>query len=237
VVADDFAAILEQNVDANVANIERQFAPQFKSLMTAELSFINRACELDLAQRKKIKAASDRCLKAALRKYALTQNRMMHGGWGRPNMPSMPDPTNLVHQSLARTLASTLAPAQKKRYDEEIAERKVNRKRVTVENVVVMIDDRLVLSAEQRKELTELLSKNWKETWVQSVEMLLHNNQYLPKIPDRFVTPVLNETQKRVWRTSQKHNHMHWGGFGWNMQVGALDDFPLDEPAAADKPE
>lgn len=229
----DLEDVLGQKVDANVINLEKQFLPQFTALMTAELSFINRTCELSLPQRKKIKAASDKCLKAAVRKYAMTQNGMMRGGWGGRQQPTMPDPTNLLHKSLGNVLSNTLDGAQTKRYDEEMAQRNAVRKRVAVQNVVVIIDDHLVLTLDQRKELTALLDKNWQASWVQSIEMLLNNNQYLPSIPDRFVTPVLKETQKKVWRAAQKQNYMVWGGFAWGQQVAVVDDFLLEDVAAA----
>lgn len=228
----DFDQILEANVDANVANIERQFMPQFTPLMTAELSFINRACDLNLEQRKKIKSVSDRCLKAACRKYAMTQNGMMRGGFAPARQPTIPDPTDLVHRSLARILSETLQPEQKSAYDDEMEKRRAQRKQVSVENLVAIIDERLVLSADQRKQLLESLNKNWQPSWVQSMQMLMNNNQYLPSIPDRFVVSALNDAQKKVWRTIPKTSYMVWGGFGMGQQAGAVDDFPLVEAVA-----
>ena len=64
----DFEQLLAVNVNANVANLEKRFLTQFTPLLTSELSFIHRACDLNLAQRKTIKAASDRCLRGAVRK-------------------------------------------------------------------------------------------------------------------------------------------------------------------------
>jgi hypothetical protein len=220
--------ILEVKVDANVANIEKQFIPQFKPLLTAELSFIHRVCDLNLEQRKKIHAASDKCLQAAVRKYAVTQNMMMRGGLGRVQRTSQ-DPTVLLHLALAEVLNKTLQPEQRTAYDNEMALRKAYRQRAAIENVVALIDERLVLTIDQRQKLTESLNKNWQASWVQSIEMLINNNQYLPSIPDQFVVSALNDTQKKVWRAAQKQNFMVWGGFGWGQQVGAVDDFPLVE--------
>lgn len=222
----DVEKILAINVDANVANIEKQFSSQFKPLLTAELSFINRACDLNLQQRKKIKAASDKCLKATVRKYAMTQNGMMRGG-GRQSATM--DPTELLHLALGKILKETLQPEQLTTYEDEMATRRAHRTRVAIENVVALIDERLVLTIDQRKKLTESLDKNWQASWVQSLEMLINNNQYLPSIPDRYVVSALNETQKKVWRATQKQNFMVWGGFGLGQQVQAVDDFPLVE--------
>jgi len=222
------AQVLALDVDAQVANLEKQLMPQFTPLMMAELSFINRACDLKLEQRKKIKAVSDQCLQGAARKYALAQHGMQRG----VRQQVVPDPTDLLHQALAKVLQETLRPEQKTAYDDEMATRKAHRKRVAVENVVAMIDARIVLTIDQRQKLTESLDKNWQSQWVQSIEMMINNNQYLPNIPDQFVMPTLNETQKQVWRTIPKNNYAVWGGFGWGNQGGAVDDFPLVEAEA-----
>lgn len=233
VAVDDFLEIIELNVDANVANIERQFKPQFNWLMTAELSFINRTCNLTLPQRQKIQAAREDCLKAATRKYAMSQNRMMRGGFGR-QLNMVHHPTELLHLALAKPLKQALQSEQWDAYREEMTKRSAYRKHVAVENVVAMIDERLVLTVQQRKKLRELLEKNWQAGWVQSVELLMNGNRNLPNIPDRFVSPALNETQKEVWRAIPKQNYMVWGGFGWGQQVEAVDDFPLVENETAE---
>jgi hypothetical protein len=153
---------------------------------------------------------------------------MMRGGFGRVQRTSQ-DPTVLLHLALAEVLNKTLQPEQRTAYDNEMALRKAYRQRAAIENVVALIDERLVLTIDQRQKLTESLNKNWQASWVQSIEMLINNNQYLPSIPDQFVVSALNDTQKKVWRAAQKQNFMVWGGFGWGQQVGAVDDFPLVE--------
>jgi len=230
-VGEDLAQFLAGRVDANVLNLEKQLLPQFTPLMTAELSFINRACDLNLEQRKKIKAASDTCLKVAVRKYSMAQRGIMNGRVGR-GQPTVLDPNELLHQTLAKVLQETLRPEQQTAYDAELVERKAYCKRVALENVVAIIDEHLVLTIDQRRQLTESLDKNWQPSWVQSLEMLLNNNRYLPSIPDQFVVSTLNETQKQVWRSTQKQNYMVFGRVHLRQQAGALDDFPLDEAQA-----
>lgn len=228
VAVEAMEAPLAIKVDANVANLEQQFLPRFMSLKTAELSFINRVCNLNLEQRKKIHTASDQCTKVAVRKWAMTQNGMRGGNFGR-GQQTMPDPTDLVHLAFANVLRETLQPEQQAAYDEEMKQRKAHRKRVAIENVVAIIDEHLVLEIDQRQKLAESLDKHWQPNWVQSIEMLINNNHHLPSIPDQFVTPALNETQRQVWRTAQKQNYMVFGGFAWGQQPGPVDDFPLVE--------
>ena len=118
----------------------------------------------------------------------------------------MPDPTELLHEALAKVLGETLQAEQQTAYVSELAKRKAYRQHVAVDNVVAMIDERLVLATDQREKLTQSLVENWQPRWVQSIEMLINNNQYLPSIPDQFVVPALNESQRKVWRAAQKQN-------------------------------
>ncbi len=230
-VGEDIAQVLAAKVGADVLSVEKQFLPQFQQLVTAELSFIHRACDLNLEQRKRIKAASDTCLRAAVRKYAMSQRGIMIGHAGRVQ-PTVPDPTELLHQALTKVLHETLQPEQQAAYDGEMSSRRAFRKRVAIENVIAIIDERLVLTNDQRQRLTESLDDNWQPAWLQSMEMLMSNNQYLPNIPDAFVVPALNETQRQIWRAAQKQNYMTFGLVHWNQQGGVLDDFPLVETEA-----
>lgn len=228
-LAAGFEKLLAANVNANVANLEKQYLPRFTPLLTAELSFIHRACDLNLEQRKKIKASADQCLRGAVRKYSMAQQGMLRrAGVQRLIL----DPTDLLHQALAKVLKETLQPEQQAAYDAEMAKREAYRQQVAIENVVAIIDERLVLTSDQRRALTESLEKHWQPAWVQSIEMLMNNTQNLPSIPEQFVVPILNETQKQVWQTTQKQSYSVFGGFGFGQQGGALDDFPLVEIAA-----
>jgi hypothetical protein len=114
-----------------------------------------------------------------------------------------------------------------------MVKRKAFRKQVALENVVAIIDERLVLTVEQREQLTKSLDKNWQDSWVNSVELLLNNNQYLPSIPDQFVVAALNDTQRQIWRAAPKQNFMVFGAHGWGQQVAVVDDFPIGDVEAA----
>lgn len=226
-VGEGFDKLLAAEVDANVVNLEKQFVPQFTLLLTSELSFIHRVCDLNLEQRQKIKAASDRCLAGAARKYAMTQRGMARRRVA--GQPQIPDPTDLLHQALGKVLEETLRPEQQIAYEGEMAKRAAYRRQVAIEMVVSIIDERLVLTTEQRREISASLDKHWQPIWVQSIEMLVNSTQNLPSIPDQFVVPFLNQTQQRVWRTTPKQTYAAFGSFGMGQQVGAVEDFPLQE--------
>jgi len=215
---------LADDVDPNVANLEKQFVSQFRPLLRAELSFIRRVCQLTKGQHKQIGDAADRCLNAAVRKYAIAQNDMRQGRFVAGRASAMPDPRKLIQQQFADLAKQKLRPEQAKRYLEELQKRNAHRKRVAVRSLVAKLDQDLVLTAKQREELTESLLSNWQDAWGQSLEMWIHNVQFMPAIPDQHVVRFLNKTQQTVWRGTQRQNHVHMGvHFGHAMVV--VDDF------------
>lgn len=227
-VGEEFAQILAAPVGDDVLSVEKQFRPHFTRLVIPELSFINRTCDLNLEQRQKIKAASDKCLDAAVRKYAMAQRGTTAGRTGRTR-PVVLDPNELLHATLATVLKDTLRPDQQAAYDGELTKRAAYRQQVVIDNLIAILDERLSLTLDQRQQLAESLDKNWLSDWVQSLEMLMNTNQYVPSIPDQIVVPALNETQAQVWRSLQKRSFMTFGLGHWGEQAAVLDDFPLVE--------
>ena len=71
------------------------------------------------------------------------------------------------------------------------------------------------------------MSAHWDETWGQSLEMFLYmSNNLFPPISDQYVAPFLNESQKKIWRGTQKFQGA-FGGFG--MMGGMMMDDPLED--------
>jgi hypothetical protein len=227
-------------VDANVKNLEKQFLPQFQSLVKSEQAFLRRVCQLKKPQRKQIADESAKVLKAAARKYAVVQNQMQRGQWrfGGAGQPTMPEPQKLIEQGILQIAKAHLEPAQVEAYQQEVAKRNEYRRSVAVKGLVARLDEELVLSAQQREKLIKSLSENWQDAWVQSLQVLMQNNiQYLPNIPNQHIVPVLNKTQQTVWRGTQKHNQVFWGGFGFAPAMVVIDDGAFDvEELAEEEP-
>ncbi len=210
---DDFPAAA---ADVNVQVLEKQFLPRFKPLVTAEFAFVNRICHLNNTQRKQLIVGTDIVLKAAVRKYATVQNEMQRGRWRFANgrQPSSLDPSKLVAQGMAHLVERSLNPEQIEIYQQEISQREDYHKQVAVKGLVAMLDEELILNADQREKLVKTLSENWQEAWVQSLQLLINDNQFLPNIPSQHLAPILSKTQMKVWRGVQKNNQVFWGGFG-----------------------
>jgi hypothetical protein len=191
----------------------QQFTQQFRPILRAELHLVRTACDLTEEQRKQVARKGEGILKDAATKYAESQQNM---GQPRPagQTVSVPDPRTLIQQGILAALKTHLSPEQLARYQEEVDERAANRKQLAVQNLVAKLDQDLVLSAEQRDRLGESLSSTWNDAWGQSLQMFMNIDQFFPNIPDKYVLPILNDTQKKVWRGIPKNQATFWGGFG-----------------------
>jgi hypothetical protein len=230
--------ILKIKVDANVLNLEGQFLPQFQQLVKVERSFILRVCQLDKKQQSRIVKASDRCAKVTARKFAFAQNQGMRGGgkfvdvavWMN-GAATGTDPRDHLGRELLLSVKELLSPEQKKQYAEENRKRQDHLKRVTVLNLVVLLDKRLVLTAEQREQLIDSLTKNWKPSWAGALQHLSGSDSHMPRIEDKHVVKFLNAKQKTLWKGIQKVSFSSNANFGFNQQGAVIeDDFAMEEP-------
>ena len=227
------AAILDEKVEANVESGEKRYLSRFQQLVKVECSFLLRACELNSVQQRRIAELSGLCAKVAARQYAMARygHAVAHGeqvglGLGpaprinfepgrvmpaaaRPVPPSIAqarkDPKGAVSRLLMAAVGDLLAPWQKERYAAENRKRQDHFKRSIVMDFVVLLDETLILSADQRKQLSESLWKNWNLNWVGTASYLMRSsNGYLPRIEDKHIVPFLSKKQKVVWRNCRK---------------------------------
>jgi hypothetical protein len=191
----------------NVQQFEQQFGPQIKQMNRLELHYLRQACQPTRPQFEKIAAISDKEIGATIKKTAGMFQQMQMGRQQANAEPT--DPRKLITTTLLAAAKANLSPEQATRYEKEIDQRTVARKRLVLLNLVASIDKRLILTADQRTQLHEILEKNWQPAW-NNTQMLMQNGQYLPALPDGKIVPILTETQKSVWRDIQKGN-VFWG--------------------------
>lgn len=224
---DDKVDVLADEVDPNVINLENQFLSRFRPLLKAELSFVKRVCRPDRQQRNAITRASERCLRVAVRKYAMGQNQLRHGR--RAVQHILLDPNRLIQKELSTLMREKLDGHQVKRYEQELAKRVASQKRAAVLGLVAKLDEVLVLSVEQRQDMIESLSENWQDQWDQWRQIIIRNSEHMPEVSDKDVVPLLNKTQRDVWHGTQKLNRVHWGWFWGFLGDGmVVDDFDVD---------
>ena len=83
-----------------------------------------------------------------------------------------------------------------------------------------MLDERLVLTAQQRAKLVKSLSANYENSWDQFVEMFGIGGQVLPTIRDESIVPLLDDQQKNVWGQATKQSGIYGGMIVRNFLPG-----------------
>jgi hypothetical protein len=212
-----------------------QYRQQFRPALRAELHLVRAVCGLTDEQRKQLAHEGQGLLESTAKKFAEIQLRMMKGRGANPAI----DFREFLQQCVAALAKAHLSPEQSARYQAEVEARAENHKRVAVLNLVSKIDQDLILSAAQRDELCESLSSNWNNLWCQQLELLSYN-QFFPDIPEDFIVPILNNTQRDLWRGLR--NNRQNISFGIGFMGGQIDnelfaDEDLDDvPVAAPSP-
>ena len=186
----------------------QQMMMQFRPILRAEFHVIRVACQPTPEQRKAIAQAAEQTLRDATKKYVESMRRPMTMAQRAAN-----EPRKLIEEGMVAALKSRISAEQAARYQAELTKRTAARKRLTLRNLVARLDHELILSPKQRDQIGESLSTHWDDSWGQSVEMFMNDNNYLPPIRDRVVAPFLNESQVKIWRSIPKYQGF-FGGFG-----------------------
>lgn len=225
-VVAEMAAVELGNTDPFV----QQFMPQFRYLLKTELRFLRSVCQPDPQQYQLIQTAGEASLKDAVTNFADIQRKMQLGGFQAGNQPVWPDPRQVIATGLMQSVKATLSPEQAQRYEQELDRRAAARRRAARLNLITKLDKDLVLSAQQRGQLNEILAAHWNDAWVQQLEVFLYGDQYLPMLSDDQVLPILNARQTEIWQGLPKQQNTIWGwaGFGF-LQLNMEDEIPADE--------
>lgn len=210
-------------VDPNA--LAREYIPQIRPFVRAELHFIRLVCEPTAGQRAGLVEAAEAVLKDTAKQVAVLQQQIQQGGW---NGEPFPDLQTLIEGGLVKAAASQLTPEQCRRYDAESKKRAADRKRAAAEMLVIHLDRELFLSLEQRQKLIDRLIANWDDAWYSSVDQIPSLQNFRPAIPNQTIAPILSKRQMDVWNGFPQNRSIRIG-----IQTGILgtqvDNLPLDE--------
>jgi hypothetical protein len=233
--------VLEAAPDpAAIAALEKQFTRQFRAALRRELNFVAAVCEPTEEQLEGIRDVLEKYRGDIVKKYSDVQKQKKGAGAQRRAPAGFPDPRKMVRDSVTRTVRTNLTAQQSARFDKEVESRNADRSRAAIHALVARLDQDLTLSAEQRDKLSHSLASNLNAIWLQQFEATLQQgNLIVPNsIPPKLVEPLLNGTQKTIWRRNQSNNNnpnqvnvnLWGGGIGGAVFIDLVDD-------AADEPE
>lgn len=204
---------LGEEIDPNVRNLENRYLPLAEQLLTTELAFVKRVCQPEREQYEEIATATRGRVRPAVREYAVALNRIQRGR-ARAGDHAVLQPGTVLQKEVAAVLKAKLRPDQVKQYEEECTWRTARRRRAVAMNLVVKLDEELGLTPEQRAKLIESLTNRYQENWEQWLQIMQHNPELMPQIPNDCVLTVLNREQRDVWmRLSKSNVSFASGGF------------------------
>jgi hypothetical protein len=231
-------------VDQNplAAQIRRQLEPMLK----VELSFVNRAAQLNDDQRRALVVASlkwfDQFVADFVKQRDPNERLMwmqgMRGVMIGGNQPAS-DPREMIQRGVAEVVANTLPKERVAAYEGECARRKQFYREVAVANLVERVDEQLRLSSHQRLDVTEALLDGWEKGAVSQLEIFILGADGLPASAEKWIRPELSESQRRLL---SRRNTLNSQEIFFGQVDGApdevIDDIDLNAhlPVLADEP-
>jgi hypothetical protein len=213
--------------EAQIQAWENAYGAQFRQVLRTELHFMRLVTEPTRQEYEKIADQCEVGVKDAIRSLLVAQYTGNVGAWSDTRAP--------IASVVSRSVRATLSADQAARYDKELEQRTTARKRAVVDNLVAMVDKAVVLNAEQREKIGEVLANNWTESWNQT-QLLVMLGRYFPTLPDAKIMPILTDAQRDIWRTIPKTNS-RWGFDLSGMPIVPIEDEKWDGEAPPRKRE
>ncbi len=211
---------------------ELKFGEQLRQLYRSELHFL-RAITQPAKQQYERLLAENPAEPAMVKKMAaiISDRRLQRGRDidGSPRAVDIEDLRKVVTDQLAKSLRPTLSAEQAERYRLELEERAKARKQTALLSLLARLDKVLLLSAEQRTQVGEVLKKNWDDSWAHTQWFRFEGRQF-PLLPSDKLLPILTANQRVVWQGVPQGN-IHWG-----INLGALRGIDIEDEEWPDEP-
>lgn len=182
-------------------------APAFiKDLINVELSFIKRVADPTDQQMDAIVKAATKALGDMGDIVRDPNNRVVRANqvnvMGPNGQQLTENPYPRIRKEALEYTKSVLDKSQYQRYESESKSRAEYERDAVIRIAIGIIDDKVVLSDEQRDKLDEKLSTSWKPMDIQQMQTYLHNPQYVPSLPRGLMTGILTRSQLNAWTTA-----------------------------------
>ncbi len=181
--------------------LTKQMVQNLRPLFRAEMRFFSAACDPLPDQRRSIALEVGVALKDAARQLAEVQHALQNGGW-RGGV--IPDARKIIREAFENSAKAHLPAEKLARYRAELDGRKEDQRRAIALNLVANMDRLLVLGPDQRTRLADSLLEHWDERTFPTLENIANYEAYFPNIPDKHITPILSEAQRKAWQGAQK---------------------------------
>jgi hypothetical protein len=178
---------------------------EYRALLLMELQFCRNACDLTDDQCQKIARRAGPIVEGAADWAAkLELKPAQRGGIWRNTDPVPPNAIKLTRDILLKSMKEHTNLAQQIRYRAELAKRLAHQRLAAREMLIARIDRILILSSDQRAQLSRVLDANWDDEWGAIVDIQHDDGSPFPAIPYRLILPILHPNQQRVWKRCEQ---------------------------------
>jgi hypothetical protein len=212
---------------ANQGDLTAQLIAQYRPVLCVEYHFLRMVCGLSEDERKVIAREAVQAFKDAMARYEDMRRPQFRPAGAAPR--ALPDPRKLIQEGLVRAAEKRLSPERAARYREELAQRNLYRKRVTIQRLIEWLDQELILSPTQRIEIATALAAGWEDAWFPTEFMLTNPERYLNRmIPNHNIVRFLEVDQRQLFDQLVRNPASITA-----VVMNPVIDFPEDEELAA----
>ncbi len=116
----------------------------------------------------------------------------------QPHVYGTVDLDGLVERTMQTWVSELLTREQASSYDAELADRMAFRRRALIAKMLVWLQTKLQLSADQMDKVQEVLESKWKDRWFRSIEATFDNETLLPELNRSWLDTILTEAQRNA---------------------------------------
>jgi hypothetical protein len=238
--------LLADPIPANQNPLGAQIRRQLEPMLKVELSFVNRAANLNLEERHALIAASLKWFEQFVADFVKRQDpnerqmwlQGMRGVMIGGDRPAS-DPRELIQRGVAEVVANTLSKEKVAAYERESSRRMQFYREVAVANLVDCVDEHLRLSSQQRQDITNSLLESWEKGAVPQLEVFMLGRNGVPASTEMWIRPELSEPQRRLLNRMSKlrSQEIFFGQVDLGAPDEVIDDIDLNAqlPVLADE--
>jgi len=219
-------AQLQRNIrTGNRSTLMKNWLTQMRPILRFEYQLMRTVCEPSIEERKPIAHAGELALREAVSAFV---DRQLGQQSARVKTQTI-DYRKIIQDGLLEAVRLNLTDEVYQRYRQELSIRAEDYRNGAVLRFVTKIDEKLLLTSDQRERIMAVLRQDWNDELNLNSAYLNIEYAYFPLIPEKDFLPVLSEVQKSVWNSLQKVWLAPIPFQTVNLPPGPLDDEFPDE--------
>ncbi|MCE3019006.1 MAG: hypothetical protein ACK56W_18795 [Pirellula sp.] len=163
---------------------------QVRGLFQNELNVIYTVCEPD--------AVRSQQLVNTVEEQWLIKSRREVAKRFAPHVYGTVDLDGLVERTMQTWVSELLTKEQASLYDAELADRMTYRRRALISKMLIWLQQKLQLSADQMDKVQEVLEAKWKDRWFRSIEATFDNESLFPEVNPSWLDTILTSAQRNA---------------------------------------